>query len=262
MWLSAMPVVIALPLFVGVIVGLSLLVVVALRRWLPLTADRTAERDRVLGYVIALYGVLYGVTLALIAAASYENYRGVEEIILDETSSIAVLYRDASGLPDPTGSELQSLLVEYTEHVINVDWPRQGAGEIPSATVEQVTEMQEVLFSFEPANETESNVHITTLGALNEFIADRGARVGVTGLELPGILWLVLYAGAFLNAVLIGLVQVGRLRTHLIMAGLIAAYVALLIFAIASFDHVFVGDVSIDTTDFEQLQKYLFSGPG
>jgi hypothetical protein len=257
-----MPVAIALPLFVGAFVGVSLLVVVALRRWVPRSADRAGEWDRVLGYVVALYGVLYGVTLALIAAASYQNYRGVEEIVLQETSSIAVLYRDASGLPDPTRSDLQGLLVEYTEHVIDVDWPHQGAGEIPSATVEQVTQMQEVLFSFEPANAGEANVHAATLGAFNDFIADRGARVGVTGLELPGILWVVLYVGALLNAVLIGMVEVGRLRIHMMMAGIVAAYVALVIFAIASFDQVFVGEISIDTTDFEQLRKFLFSDPG
>ncbi|MET0782197.1 MAG: DUF4239 domain-containing protein [Microbacterium sp.] len=261
MWLYTMPVAIALPLFVAVFVGVSLLVVIVVRRWVPHSSDGPGEWDRVLGYVVALYGVLYGVTLALIAAASYENFRDVEEIVLQETSSIAVLYRDASGLPDPTKSDLQSLLVEYTEHVIEVDWPRQGAGEIPSATVEQVTEMQEVLFSFEPADESESNLHMATISALNDFISDRGARVGVTALALPGILWLVLYAGAFLNAVLIGLVEVGRLRTHLIMAGMIATYVALVIFAIASFDHVYVGEVSVDTSDFEQLRRFLFTDP-
>ncbi len=261
MWLNTMPLAIAVPLFVAVFVGVSLLVVIVLRRWVPRGSDQAGEWDRVLGYVVALYGVLYGVTLALIAAASYENFRGVEEIVLEETSSISVLYRDASGLPDPTRSDLQDLLLEYTEHVIAVDWPKQGAGEIPSATVEQVTEMQEVLFSFVPANETESNVHQATILAFNDFVAHRGARVSVAGLQLPSILWIVLYAGAFLNAVLIGLVEVGRLRTHLLMAGLIAAYVALVIFAIASFDHVYVGEVSVDTTGFERLRRFLFTDP-
>ena len=262
MWLYTMPIAVALPLFVIVFVGVSLLIVVALRRWVPRSPDREGEWDRVLGYVVAVYGVLYGVTLALIAAASYENFRGVEEIVLKETSSVAVLYRDASGFPEPTKSELQSLLVEYTEHVIDVDWPRQGAGEIPSSTVQQVTRMQSVLFSFQPADESESNLHRATISSFNDFIADRGARIGVTGLELPGILWLVLYVGALINAVLIGLVEVSRLRMHLIMAGLVAAYVAMLIFAIASFDHVYMGEVSVDTTYFEELREWLFTDPG
>ena len=119
-----------------------------------------------------------------------------------------------------------------------------------------------MLFAFEPADDSESNLHRATIGALNEFISARGSRVGVTGLELPGILWLVLYVGAIINAILIGLVEVRRLRTHLLMAGLVAAYVAIVIFSIASFDHVYEGEVSVDTTYFEELRKWLFTDPG
>ena len=262
MWLYSMPVAIALPLFVGAFVGASLLVVLLLRRWVPRDDGQLTEWDRVLRYVMAAYGVLYGVTLALIAAASYENYREVEEIVLQETTSVAVLYRDASGLPEPTSSELQGLLIEYTDHVITVDWALQAAGEMPSHTVRQVTQFQEVLFAFEPADDAEANLQATTMGALNQFIAARGERVGVTQRELSPLLWLVLYSGALINAALIGLVEVGRLRVHLVMAGLVAAYVGMVIFAIGSFDHVYTGGVSIDTTYFEQLQDNLFTAPG
>ncbi|HWM17730.1 MAG TPA: DUF4239 domain-containing protein [Microbacterium sp.] len=262
MWLYTTPVAIALPVFVVVLVALSLLVVIALRRWVPRSADRAGEWDRVLGYVMAVYAVLYGVTLALIAAASYENFRDVEEIVLEETSSVAVLYRNASGLPEPTKSELQSLIIEYTDHSINVDWPLQADGEIPSHTVRVITTIQEILFSFEPADESESNLHLSAIGALNDLVADRGARIGVTGLALPGILWFVLSIGALLNAVLIGLVEVGRLRTHLIMSAVIAAYVAVVIFAIASFDHVYMGPVSVGPGFFEELREWLFTDPG
>ena len=261
MWLFSLPVAVALPLFVGGFVAVSLLIVLALRRWVPRGGDDLAEFDRVLRYVMAAYGVLYGVTLALIAAASYEDYREVEDIVLQETTSVAVLYRDASGLPQPARSQLQGLLAEYTDHVIDIDWAMQAAGEIPPHTVKQVTEFQEVLFAIEPADETEANLHAATIAAFNQFIADRGERIGVTGQELSPILWLVLYIGAFINAVLIGLVEVGRLRVHLIMAGLVAAYVGVVIFAIASFDHVYTGEVSVDSTYFEQLRRTLFSVP-
>lgn len=262
MWLYTIPVAVALPLFVAVFVGAFLLIVIALRRWVPRDPERMGEWDRVLGYSIAVYGVLYGVILALIAAASYENYRDVEEIVLQETSSVAVLYRDASGFPEPTKDELQSLIVEYVDHVIDVDWDLQRAGDIPSHTVQEVTDIQKILFAFEPADQSESNLHLNTIRAFDDFVADRGARIGVTGLELPPMLWLVLYIGALLNAVLIGLVEVGRLRVHLIMAGVIAAYVGVVIFAIASFDHVYMGEVSVDSTYFDELREWLFTDPG
>lgn len=257
MWLYQVPIAIALPVFVALFVGISLAIVLALRKWVPRTGDGANEWDRVLGYAMASYGVLYGVTLALIAAASYENYRGVEEIVLQETSAISVLYRDASGFPEPTSTDLQVLLLEYTDNVINVDWVRQAGGVIPSQTATQVTEIEQVLFSFQPASESESNLHAATITAFNQFLSDRGARIGATAQEIPPILWLVLYVGAFINAVLIGLVEVGRLRIHLIMAGLVAAFVGIVIFSIASFDHVYMGEVAVDTTLFEELRRTL-----
>jgi hypothetical protein len=259
MWLYQVPIAIALPLFVALFVGISIAIVLALRKWVPRDGDPANEWDRVLRYAMASYGVLYGVTLALIAAASYENYRGVEEIVLQETSAISVLYRDASGFPEPTSTDLQVLLLEYTDNVISVDWVRQAGGVIPSHTATQVTEIEEVLFSFQPASESESNLHAATISAFNQFLGDRGARIGATAQEIPPILWLVLYAGAFINAVLIGLVGVGRLRIHLIMAGLVAAFVGMVIFSIASFDHVYMGEVSVDTTLFEELRRTLLA---
>jgi len=261
MWLYEVPVAIALPLFVALFVGVSLLIVLALRKWIPRDDDGGPEWDRVLGYAMASYGVLYGVTLALIAAASYEDYRGVEEIVLQETSAISVLYRDASGFPEPIGSELQSVLIEYTDNVITVDWVRQAGGVIPSHTSPQLTEIEQLLFDFQPANESESNLHAATISAFNQFLGDRGARIGATAQEIPPILWVVLYVGAFINAVLIGLVEVRRLRSHLLMAGLVAAFVGLVIFAIASFDHVYAGEVAIDTTLFEELKNSLLGTP-
>ncbi|WP_091709009.1 DUF4239 domain-containing protein [Microbacterium sp. cf046] len=262
MWLYEVPIAIAMPLFVALFIGISLLIVIALRKWVPRTGDGANEWDRVLGYAMASYGVLYGVTLALIAAASYENYRGVEEIVLQETSAISVLYRDAAGFPEPTSTELKSLLVEYTDHVISVDWVSQAGGVLPSHTSKQATEIAEVLFSFEPANESEANLHLATITAFNDFIGDRGARIGATAQEIPPILWLVLYTGALINAVLIGLVEVGRLRIHLTMAGLVAAFVGIVIFAIASFDHIYMGEVAIDTTLFEELRNALLMKNG
>jgi len=259
MWLYQVPIVIALPLFVALFVGVSLAVVLALRKWVPRDGDGADEWDRVLRYAMASYGVLYGVTLALIAAASYENYRGVEEIVLQETSAISVLYRDASGFPEPTSTDLQVLLLEYTDNVIAVDWVSQSGGVIPTHTATQVTEIEEVLFSFQPSTESESNLHAATISAFNQFLSDRGARIGATAQEIPPILWLVLYAGALINAVLIGLVGVGRLRVHLTLAGLVAAFVGIVIFAIASFDHVYTGQVAVDTTLFEELRRTLIT---
>jgi hypothetical protein len=258
MGIDVLPPAIGLPLFVAIFLAVSLGIVVALRRWVPSGTHGDRGWDRVLGYAMASYGVLYGVTLALIAAATYENYREVEEIVLQEAAAVATLYRDVSGFPGPERDDLEVLLLEYTDHVIAIDWPKQAVAEIPSHTVREVNEIRDVLFSFEPATQAEAAVQLQTIEAFNDFVTARGERIGVTGLALPGLLWVVLGVGAILNAVLIGMVQTRQLRVHLVMAGIVAAYVAIVVFAIASFDRAYTGPVSVTPEYFVELRAWLF----
>lgn len=262
MWLYEIPMWAGLPLFIIFVVGGSWLILLGLRRWVHRASRGSGEWDRILGYAVAVYGVFYGVTLALIASASYANYSDVDAIVLQESSSVAVLFRDASGFPDPQKQELQTLLTDYTTRVIDVEWPAQAGGDLPDETVDEVDAIEDLLFSFEPQTEAQSNVQEEAIEAFNEFVADRRARVAVTGLELPSVLWIVLSVGAVLNAVLLGLIEARSLRVHLAMSGLIAVFVAMLIYAIAGFDHPYSGPISVDPTYFIELHDGLLQRNG
>lgn len=262
MWLYEIPMWVGLPLFIVFVVGGSWLILLGLRRWVRRASRGGGEWDRVLGYAVAVYGVFYGVTLALIASASYANFSDVDSIVLQESSSVAVLYRDASGFPDPQRDELQTLLTNYTTRVIDVEWPAQAQGTVPDETTTEVDSIENLLFSFEPKTEAQSNVQVETIDAFNQFVADRRARAAVTELALPSVLWIVLTVGAVLNAVLLGLIEARSLRVHLAMSGLIAIFVAMLIYAIAGFDRPYSGPISVEPTYFIELHDGLLQRDG
>ncbi|WP_307218833.1 DUF4239 domain-containing protein [Microbacterium sp. SORGH_AS_0888] len=255
-----------LPLWLGLLVSvagflaLSWAILLLLRRWVRRASHGAPEWDRVLGYVTAAYGVLYGVTLAMIAAAAFSHSTDVDDIVLRESSSVAVLYRDASGFGEPTASELRQALAAYTEDVVEHDWPQQQAGTKPEEARAEIDEIQRLLFSYEPATAGQQQVQNQAIGAFNQFVADRRERIAITGLALPSVLWVVVLVGAVLNAVLIALVEVRNLRAHLIMSGLIAAYVALVVYAIATFDSPYSGAVAVGPGYFVDLLDGLFAG--
>jgi hypothetical protein len=262
MWLYEIPISIGLPLFVIVVVGGSWLILLSLRRWVRHASHGSGEWDRVLGYAVAVYGVFYGVTLALIASAAYANFSDVDDLVLQESSSVAVLFRDAAGFPEPERGELQALVTDYTTRVIEVEWPAQASGTVPDETVDEVDGIQDILFSFAPQTAAQTSLQQEAIGAFNQFIADRRARVAVTELELPAVLWIVLSVGAVLNAVLLGLIEVRSLRVHLVMSGLIAVFVAMLIYAIAGFDRPYTGPISVTPTYFVELRDGLLQRNG
>jgi hypothetical protein len=262
MWLTELPLWLGPILSVGAFLVVSWGILLLLRRWVHRASKGVPEWDRVLGYATAAYGVLYGVTLAMIAAAAFQNASDVDTIVLEESSSIAVLYRDASGFPEPTATELQDALIAYTEQVVEVDWPQQAAGTPPEDSAGAVDDIQSIIFGFEPRSSREAQVASQTIAAFNQFITERRERIAITELALPGVLWVVVLVGAVLNAVLIGLVEVRNLRVHLIMSGLIAAYVALLIYGIASFDRPYSGSVMVGPAYFEELLGGLLHRDG
>lgn len=259
MWLYDVPMSVGLPLFTILVVGGSCGILLILRKWVFRVAPQGEEWDRVLSYAVGAYGVFYGVTLALIAAAAYGNFTEVDGIVLEESSSLASLYRTATLLPEPQSSQLQNEIVQYTRNVIDLDWPLQQKLQIPLETDANISAMQQAIAGVQPASPAEILYVQQSLDQFQLLVENRRDRIALTHLALPGVLWIVLSVGAVLNAVLIGLIEVRNLRIHLLMSGMLALFVALLLYAIAGFDHAYSGPIAVTPEYFEDLLKGLFA---
>ena len=63
----------------------------------------------------------------------------------------------------------------------------------------------------------------------------------------------MVWVGAAVNAVLIGLIYVQRKRLHVVMAGLLALFIGLVMFATADMDHPYRGSISVGPGAFERV---------
>lgn len=250
---------ISMPTFMLVFLALSWLILLGLRPAVTRAASHNHDWDRVLGYAMSSFGLFYGILLALIAVSVYENFQRVNGIALDETSVIATLYRNFAAYPEPIASQLQEHLQHYTLSVVNTDWPLMEAGIKPTAGDPTVDTMMFTLFAFEPSTLAEQTVHNQTLAVFDRFVDARRDRIDETELSLPALLWAVVAVGAFLNAVMIGLVESQSLRIHLIMSGIIALFVAMLIFTTAAIDHPYSGVVSVTSEPYLDLYNEVLT---
>lgn len=247
------PLGISLPLFILVFLGLSWLILLGLRGPVLRAAGSSGEWDRVLGYAISAYGVFYGILLALVAVSVYENFMRVDEAVLAEASAIATFYRDASGYPEPISAELHQLVRHYTEVIVATDFPQLALGNAPAEDDATLAELQRALLAFEPATAGQTALHQNTIQAFNDLVTTRRSRIDMVDLALPPLLWMVLVTGAILNAVLLALVEVKRLRVHLFISGIIAVFVGMLIFVTANMDHPFKGAIAVTADDYQLL---------
>lgn len=251
------PIWFSLPTFVVLAVAASLGILLAVRPWVTRVAATNRDWDRVLGYAMQSYGILFGVVLALIAVSVYENFQRVNGVVLDEAGAVGTLFRDVSAYPAPLAEQLTEELRRYVQAVITVDWPLMQQDVIPAAGSPHVDSLRDLLFAYDPVTAGQQAFHQETVAAFNDFVDARRARLDEVRLALPPLLWAVLAVGGLLNALMISLVEARNLRIHLIMAGIIAVFVALVIYTTASMDHPYAGSVSISPEPFENLLDLL-----
>src|SRR5215213_12042800 len=105
----------------------SLIGLVLVRRLAPI--DQLAQHTDVAGYVYAVIGVIYAVVLALVVIAAWEEYRDAREAATDEASAVLNLARAANGWPAGDSDQVESALVVYARHVVDVEWPAMARGD-------------------------------------------------------------------------------------------------------------------------------------
>lgn len=226
------------------------------RRVLPRL--RFTEEDAVFSSTMLLsIMVFYGLTVALIAISVWEKYGEASRVVSQEASALAVLYRDASGYPQPVRSQLQDALKEYVEYVIHVAWPEQRGGHVPQGGVERVSGFERLLTTFEPATEGQKILHAETLRAYDQMIEARRLRLDAGATALPGIMWVVMFVGAALGLISSYFFRVSDPRLQFTQVMLLATFIAIVIFLVLAFDRPFRGDVGIGADAFELIYDQL-----
>ena len=212
--------------------------------------------NELVGDFLQYFGVIYGLLLGLLAVATYQNLSEVDKAVGNEASSLAALYRDVSGYPQPKRSELEGLLRDYTRYVIDEAWPLQRKGIVPAGAVNKIADFQARLVSFEPETKSQGALHATALRQFNTFYEYRRARLHSVNAHIPAVMWYTVALGALLNIFLLLLFDL-RLSIHLLLGGILSFFLATLISLIVLMDHPFRGEMGVSAAAFELVYDQL-----
>jgi hypothetical protein len=219
---------------------------------------RSERTNEVVGFAMSSFALLYGLLLGLLAVAAYGSYTATGDAVTHEAASLAALYRDVGGLPEPKRSELQTTLRAYTREIIDVSWPLQREGVVPTRAGRTMESFITQLQSVQPANMGEQALFSEALSQMNTLLALRSARLAAVNSGIPDILWGVVLVGALINMTLIWMINTER-HVHILLTGLLSAFMGLVIFLVAAMDYPFRGEVSIDAAPFEQVYTMVMS---
>jgi hypothetical protein len=218
-------------------------------RWFGLVP----ENNSVIGTFLSVSGVLYGVTLGLIAVSSFENFNSTSDIVNNESSALAALYCNVSVLANTEKKELLSTLKKYTEYVIKEAWPLQRQGIIPLGGTKLMDTFQNQFAVYNPITEKDVVIYEEVMRQYIVLIEKRRLRLNAVNSCLPSIIWLILFVGAFVNIALTWLLVSSNKKLDIALHILSGTLLGALIFLIAAMDNPFRGEYSVGAESFQAL---------
>ncbi|MGH7681963.1 MAG: hypothetical protein ACRENN_08255, partial [Candidatus Eiseniibacteriota bacterium] len=184
-------------------------------------------------------------------------YAEVSKLASSEAAAIGSLYRDTTGYPEPTRTQLHDGIRAYTEYTINEAWPLQRQGKIPEGGIALMNHVLDVLIEFNPQTDGQKIIHAETFHAYNTLLQARRLRLDAVEAGLPAPMWAIVLVGALITLVSTFFFEVENPRLHRIMVGLLASLMGLLIFLIAYYDHPFRGSNGISPAAYELIHEHM-----
>jgi hypothetical protein len=236
------------------VVGLPLVTVAiqaVVRRVYPAIVE--GEHNEVAGFLIAVVGVVYAVTLAFIVIVTWEQFRDARDRVDTEAGAIRSLYRDSRALPEPARTQLGQQAISYAETVARQEWPAMDDGHRSEAVFGLIGDMFNTLGGVTTATPTQETFLADALVRLNQVAQDRAGRITQAEEGQVSILWAAIILGGIVTVGFALLFGVADQRLHYVMVGCFAAVLAVQILVILVLSYPFSGDVKVTPAPFERV---------
>jgi hypothetical protein len=235
-WVLVLLLVVVVPLMV---VGLQAMV---RRLWPEIIEGR---HNDVAGFLIAVVGVLYAVTLAFIVIITWEDFSAARDTVSQEAGALRSVVRDSSALPDPAGAQMTLLAVPYGEEVSVGEWKSMNEGKGDDQAFNLITQMFSTLKAADGATPAQQAFLTDALNRLNDVSQNRAKRINTAVEGTPGVLWTAIIVGGVLTMGFALLFGVANERLHYLMIGSLAGIIGLQIFVILVLSFPFAGNVRV-----------------
>jgi hypothetical protein len=223
-----------------------------IRRWLR----KQEGSNELVNYASAGFSLFYGLLLGLLSVTAFSNASSVEASVDREAASIASLYRTVASYPEPLRGEIQYLLRDYTQYVINKDWPAHHEGKIWNGGNLHLQVIQQKLIAMQPKDHTQSLLQEQSMKYFGEINDARQQRLTGVNTAIPGVLWYVMIIGSLINILLIWLLDM-QLTLHMILGGIISFFLGVMIFLIAAMDRPLQGKVSVPSNAYMLMYEQV-----
>jgi hypothetical protein len=241
---------------VALSIGYTVLGIEIIGRWEP--AELRHTYNDIVGFVIAVVGVVYAVLLAWVAIAAWETFDKADMLVEREASALSDMTRLAQGLPAATSNEIRAYALAYGNAVITDEWPAMRTGVRPQTMQQALEAIHGLVISYQPRTTAESNIQSRMLGLLTDILDARRDRLYFSEYGIHRVVWGVAVLGMLIMVGLSFMFGIEK-RRHQMLTGSMAVSTALILFMIVEMDRPFMGRAGVDSDPFvaviEQIER-------
>ncbi|HUA34210.1 MAG TPA: DUF4239 domain-containing protein [Candidatus Binataceae bacterium] len=235
-------------LFVIAVFGGGSVAGLCLVRWLvPL--DRLQKNHEVGGITFGVLGAFYGLVLAFVIVAAWERFNQANYSAHDEATALESLYTLGAALPDPEKTALDSAVLDYSNTVIEKEWPAMAAEHFQGGK-EGAHRLWSVVLSYHPSDSRQQLIMDKAIDQLSALSLARSQRFLFYDDDLPSVVWTVIYLGCLITIGFSYFFGSNVFRAQIMMCAFFSILLGMTILAILELAHPYQGVVTISDEPF------------
>ncbi len=221
------------------------------------------QHNDLIGWQLSILGTTYAVIIGFMLYAVWTNFELADVNAETEANNLVSLYKLADGMPADQREKVQTLSRAYVDAVLNHDWPNMDEGKQDFSDSHKVIDaLWGDLLPVEADTKTYSILYDHSLTELRAMTEHRRLRELESASHLPGILWVVLIAGAAITIMSSCMFGAENGTLHAIQVVSLTVLLTLVLVAIADINRPFQGTVHVDPLGFNRAWVTMHEGAG
>ncbi len=217
------------------------------RRLVPV--DHLQKNHEVAGITFGVLGAFYGLVLAFVIVAAWEQFTAANANSHQEASALESLYKLGAGFAEPMRTRFDSAVSEYTHRVVDEEWP-QMANDNYRAQTGRTLKLWSILLSYHAADSREQMLEDKAIDQLNIVGQARNQRILYYDDDLPSVVWLIIYLGCAITIGFSYFFGSHVFRAQVVMCAFFSILLGITILAILELAHPYQGTVTIPDEPF------------
>jgi hypothetical protein len=254
-WLGTLPNGLIFLVLGALAIGLTVLFDVIVRRYVkPETRQRSHATAAVTLQVMA---TIYAILIAFVIVDAYSQVRDSQADVSSKAASLAVIFENSRGLPEPGRHAIQQATLAYARSVIHRGIPRLEHTDDPDRYTDRKLEhLFKTLQTVNPTDENDRVAYSASINAIDNVVATRAKLIDAARATIPDeLIALLVFIGLATMAVAT-LLDTQHRGSHLFILSVLALVIWLTIALVISMDYPFSGLIRVSDGPLRDLVQF------